>query len=139
MAYGSEGWQFAQGLIVESTDVVLGKATADSFHKTELQPLLAGLEIEHLVVCGMQSDFCVDTTIRRALALGFSVTLVSDAHSTLPNEQLSAQQIIAHHNTTLSNIQSFGVVAKLVPAKAVQFIRSAIQSTVNDGRTPSAA
>ena len=139
MAHGSEGWQFAHGLILESTDVVLRKTTADSFHKTELHPLLAGLEIEHLVVCGMQSDFCVDTTIRRALALGFSVTLVSDAHSTLPNEHLSAQQIIAHHNTTLSNIQSFGVIATLVPAEAVQFVESARQSTDNDGRTPSAA
>lgn len=61
-----------------------------------------------LVVCGMHTGFCVDTTTRRALALGYPVTLVADAHTSAGNAALSPQQVIAHHNATLTNISSFG-------------------------------
>ena len=120
LAYQSMGWQLADGLHTEPTDILLRKTATDSFHNTELETLLRKREVTKLVICGMQSDFCVDTTTRRALALGFPVVLVSDGHSTLKNEHLSAAQIIAHHNTTLANIESFGPVVTLVPAGEVR-------------------
>lgn len=43
-----------------------------------------------------------------ALALGYPVVLVSDAHTSAGNAAISAQQVIAHHNATLINISSFG-------------------------------
>jgi len=39
--------------------------------------------VGRLAVCGLQGEFCVDSTVRRVLALGYPVTLPSDAHSTL--------------------------------------------------------
>jgi nicotinamidase-related amidase len=59
-------------------------------------------------VCGLQSDFCIDSTVRRALALGYPVVLLSDAHSTIDNGVLSAAQIVAHHTQTLRHVDSFG-------------------------------
>jgi nicotinamidase-related amidase len=106
--HGSEGWRLADGLGVEETDIRLGKTATDSFHHTELHSILQRLGIDHLVICGLQSEFCVDTTTRRALGLGYRVTLVSDAHSTLDNGILTAAQISAHHTATLANITSFG-------------------------------
>lgn len=73
------------------------------------------------VICGLQSEFCVDTTTRRALALGYPVTLVSDGHSTMDNGVLSAAQISAHHNETLVNITSFGPRVRAMPASDVRF------------------
>jgi nicotinamidase-related amidase len=93
----------------------------DSFHKTELQSLLQARNVETLAVCGLQSDFCVDRTVRRALALGYPVVLVSDAHSTVDNGVLSAAEISAHHNTTLANIGSFGPRVTLTKAAEVRF------------------
>lgn len=123
LAHRSDGWQLARGLHTEPTDVLLRKTTPDSFHQTALEALLRERQVTRLVVCGLQTDFCVDTTTRRALALGFPVVLVSDGHSTRANEHLSAAQIIAHHNTTLSSIQSFGPVVTLATAQAVEFSR----------------
>lgn len=48
----------------------------------------------------MPTEFCVDTTCRRALSLGFDVTLVSDADTT-KDALLPAEQIIKHHNSIL--------------------------------------
>jgi nicotinamidase-related amidase len=108
MQRGQDGWQLSPLLTKGSADVLLAKTTCDSFLRTELEELLWQANVSEVTVCGMQSEFCVDSTVRGALARGFGVTLLSDGHSTLNNGGLSASQIIAHHNATLSNIESFG-------------------------------
>lgn len=119
MDRGTDAWQLARGLEVGPTDIAVYKKASDSFHETDLRAQLDRLGVNHLIVCGLQSDFCVDTTTRRALALGYPVTLVSDGHSTLDNGVLKAPQIVAHHNVTLSNLESFGPRATLVAAADV--------------------
>ena len=108
LRHGSAGWQLAGPLATAPGDLRVRKTTPDSFHRTELHELLQERGVTGLVVCGLQSDFCVDATVRRALALGYDVALVADAHSTVDNGVLTAAQIIAHHNTTLSRMASFG-------------------------------
>lgn len=119
MDHGSEAWQLAHGLHTAGTDVFLRKTTPDAFHATDLKAILDRHGVNRLIICGMQSEYCVDTTVRRALALGYPVTLASDAHSTLDNGALSASQISAHHNATLAGITSFGVRATVAPAASV--------------------
>lgn len=121
LAFGTDGWKLAEGLDVGPTDLRLRKRATDSFHNTDLHTLLQDLGVKELVICGIQSDFCVDTTTRRALALGYPVTLVSDGHTTVDNEVLTATQISAHHNVTLANITSFGPRVIPVPANEVLF------------------
>jgi nicotinamidase-related amidase len=121
MDYGTNGWKLASRLETESGDVYLRKTATDSFHRTELYDILRARGITSLIICGLQSEFCVDTTTRRALALGYPVVLVSDGHSTLDNRVLSAAQITAHHNETLTGIESFGPRVRAVPASEVRF------------------
>lgn len=106
--YGSEGWQLYSRLVVLPDDLRTRKTSPDSFHKTDLQSVLQAHDIDRLIICGLQSDFCVDATTRGALALGYPVMLVKDAHSTTDNDVLTAAQISAHHTTTLANTTSFG-------------------------------
>ena len=49
----------------------------------------------------MKTNFCVDATSRRAVALGYDVALAADAHTTTDNRVLSAAQTIAYHNDLL--------------------------------------
>lgn len=120
LTYGTDGWRLADGLDTKPTDICLRKKATDSFHDTDLHAVLQARGVTSLAICGLQSEFCVDTTTRRALALGYPVTLVSDGHSTMNNSVLSAAQITAHHNETLANITSFGPRANAVPASEVQ-------------------
>ena len=58
--------------------------------------------VKQLVIAGMKTEFCVDTTCRAAPELGFTTVLISDAHTTIDNPHLSAHEIIGHHNRTLA-------------------------------------
>lgn len=113
--HGTPGWDVHPAITPLPGDIMVDKQTPDSFHKTNLQQELEQKGISKLVLTGIQTDCCVDTTCRRAFSLGYDVTLVSDAHSTWDFKQLSAQQIIDHHNGIL---QSF---AKIRPSADIAF------------------
>ena len=121
MNHGTNGWHLAPALETGGSDVYVRKTTPDSFLDTGLHDILRSRGITNLVICGLQSEFCVDTTTRRAMALGYPVVLVSDGHSTVDNGVLSAAQISAHHNQTLSNIESFGPRTIAMAAADVRF------------------
>ncbi len=118
LRFSTEGWQLDPRLAVAPADIRIRKTATDSFHRTELQTQLQARGIERLVICGLQSEFCIDSTVRGALALGYPVTLVADAHSTTDNGVLTAAQITAHHNATLKNLESFG--PRVAPTLAAQ-------------------
>jgi nicotinamidase-related amidase len=108
LAHGTAAWQLANGLCAEAGDHFVRKTTPDSFLKTSLLDLLHGQGVTDLIISGMHTEFCVDTTTRRALALGYPVRLLEDGHTSAGNAVLTAPQVIAHHNATLTNISSFG-------------------------------
>ncbi|QUM84907.1 cysteine hydrolase family protein [Moritella sp. 28] len=116
MEHGSEGWALQSNLVTQSGDHFVCKTTPDSFLNTSLQSLLKELDVDSLIVCGYASEFCIDTSVRRAAGLGYPVTVVSDAHTTHDKAHASGAQIRAHHNATLPNISSFGV--KIVAVEA---------------------
>ncbi|WP_396269989.1 cysteine hydrolase family protein [Ideonella sp.] len=121
LQHDSPGWALADGLTLAEGDLRVRKTTPDSFMHTGLEAHLHQRGIARVVICGLQTEFCVDTTTRRAMALGFPVTLVADGHSTMDSAELSAPQIIAHHNRLLPQISSFGPRTHCVRAEEVRF------------------
>ena len=97
------GWIIHPVIAPAAGDPVFRKHHPDAFQDTDLQRELEARGLKRLVVAGIQSDYCVDTTCRRAYSLGFDVTLVQDGHSTWSEGDMSAAQIIAHHNRVLGD------------------------------------
>ncbi len=98
---GSPGWQIHPAIAPEEGDLVLRKPEADAFYGTTLQQEMEARGMKHLIITGCKSEVCIDATCRRAVSLGYPVTLISDAHSTTDNAVLTAQQTIAYHNHIL--------------------------------------
>jgi nicotinamidase-related amidase len=101
LEYGTKEWEIHPDISPMESDIVLQKTTPDSFYNTILEEELKKRFINHLVITGIQTDLCVDTTTRRAFSMGYGITLVADGHSTWGSGELSAQQIIHHHNQVL--------------------------------------
>lgn len=103
MIRGAAGWQLHPQLDQATGDVVLEKTASDAFYNTNLNEQLQSEGIEKLIVCGLQTEYCVDTTCRAAISLGYQTSLLQDGHTT-GEAQLSAAQIIEHHNLVLSQL-----------------------------------
>jgi nicotinamidase-related amidase len=98
---GEPGWEIHPAICPVEGETIIQKRHPDAFQDTELQNELELKGAKKLVLAGIQTEYCVDTTCRRAFSLGYEVILVQDGHSTWDSNHLSAQQIIAHHNETL--------------------------------------
>ncbi|OZI68731.1 cysteine hydrolase family protein [Bordetella genomosp. 1] len=116
LAADAPGHALYRDLEVAPGDARIRKTTPDAFQQTELADWLAERGVTQLIVCGYASEFCVDTTVRRAAALGYPVTLAADAHTTHDKPHATGAQIRAHHNATLSSITSFGPRIVALPA-----------------------
>ncbi|SEO35717.1 cysteine hydrolase family protein [Acinetobacter sp. yr461] len=84
-------------------DTVIEKMYPSSFKNTVLKEVLEKLDIGEIIMTGMKTEYCIDTTVRAASEYGYKVTLISDAHTTTDSAALNAPQIIDHHNQVLSN------------------------------------
>lgn len=118
---GSDAWKIADAVDAQASDYFVSKRTPDSFLNTALGATLAEHAIQHVVICGYATEFCVDTTTRRAAANGFTVTLAADAHTTHDKPHATAAKIREHHNHTLSSMRSFGPRIRAVETADIAF------------------
>jgi nicotinamidase-related amidase len=117
----TEGWQIHQRIAPVEGEPIIDKRSCSSFYDTPLQAMLDEYVISHLIVTGCMTEYCVDTACRHATTLGFDVTLVSDGHTTIDNDLLRAEQIIAHHNRALNWFSSGESTVTVKPASEVAF------------------
>jgi nicotinamidase-related amidase len=69
---------------------VLTKTSHNAFTTTNLQQLLTQRGITEVIVCGIRTEQCCETTARVASDFGFGVTFVTDATATSPIEHWDA-------------------------------------------------
>lgn len=109
VGYGTPAWDLAAPLERIPDERLVRKLYRDAFADTQLGELLIREVVSRLVIVGAQSDFCVRTTAQRAAALGYDVTLVGDAHTTVDatwnGMTIPAPQIIAHTNLYWSGLR----------------------------------
>ena len=118
---GCDGWQIHPAIKPQQDDLIVNKRASDSFFETTLDHELQARGINHLIITGCMTEYCVDTTSRRAVSVGYDVTLASDAHTTVDNNLLTAEQIIAHHNALLDGFDAGTHAITVKPAEEVVF------------------
>jgi nicotinamidase-related amidase len=96
--FRSHTWQLLPDLAVEPNDLVVRKKSCDAFLDTDLADILRIHAIDRLVVSGCATDYCVDTTVRSALARSYKTVVPADGHTTSDRPHMGAEKIIVHHN-----------------------------------------
>lgn len=78
----THGVEIHSSVFPKPGEIVIVKNYPNCFRETSLLEVLRAAGITKLVVVGMMSHMCVDTTIRAASDLGFTCTLAHDACAT---------------------------------------------------------
>jgi nicotinamidase-related amidase len=97
------GWNLLTDLEVRAGDATIRKRSCDAFLDTSLDELLHSRSIERLIITGSATDYCVDTTVRSALARSYPTIVPVDGHTTSDRPHLTAEKIIEHHNAIWSD------------------------------------
>jgi nicotinamidase-related amidase len=99
------GWQIVDGLAPAADEPVVRKPRYDAFLRTSLEDALRGRGIDTVVVGGVITNCCVDTTARSAFMRGFDVLVLDDCVGTFAQER-------DLHDAALRNLSLlFAVVA----------------------------
>lgn len=109
---GSHGAKIHRSLLpIYPHEYIIPKIFPNSFYQTDLQQKLKQENIEQLVICGMMSHMCVDSTTRMACELDYQPILIHDACTTRDLEFngkiISAQTV---HNSFMSALKNFANV-----------------------------
>lgn len=76
---GTWGAELVAGLDRAPGDHEIVKPRFDAFHRTGLEDLLRGLGAETLVVAGVRTDFCVESTVRAAFFRDLKAVVAREA------------------------------------------------------------
>jgi len=115
---GSAGAEIHACVKPLASETVIQKNFPNCFRETDLLQQLTSLGSRELVIAGMMSQLCVDTTTRAAADLGFACTLAHDACAaralSFQDTALSAEQVHAAYMAALS-----GSFAKVVSVESL--------------------
>jgi len=80
--------------IVESTQITpINKEQYDAFFHTQLETILHQQDIEQVIICGVMTHLCCETTARSAFMRGFEVFFTVDGTATY-NEELHRASLL---------------------------------------------
>jgi ureidoacrylate peracid hydrolase len=79
LGYGTEEVELIAELGVRPDEVVIDKSRPSAFYGTRLEPVLTGMGIRNLIVCGVTTNICVESTVRDAGQRDYGTFVVKDA------------------------------------------------------------
>jgi len=80
---GSWDAEIVEELAPRPGDIVIDKNRPSSFHATELKSMLAQSGVEHLAICGVTTNCCVESTVRDASQHDILPLIIADATAEL--------------------------------------------------------
>lgn len=95
---GSEGWEIHAAIRPEPGETVIRKRFNSAFRGTDLESHLTSAGVKTLILVGIQTEYCVDTTCRVAFEKGFRVVMPELTNTTFNNGDIPARQIYQLYN-----------------------------------------
>ncbi|MBN1548181.1 MAG: isochorismatase family protein [Syntrophaceae bacterium] len=84
--YGSPDWGIVAVLKPQDEDLIIDKNRYSAFYRTNLDAFLQEREISDVIICGLLTNCCCETTARDAFMRDYRVFFLSDATTTVAEE-----------------------------------------------------
>lgn len=111
---GSDEARLILELKVREEDIIIPKKTYSAFHETELEEKLRSMEVNDLVIGGVMTNLCCETTARDAFVRNFRVFFLADGTSTVSEDfHLSSLRNLSYGFATLLSCDQF--IQKVLP------------------------
>ncbi|HEL2592781.1 TPA: cysteine hydrolase [Streptococcus suis] len=108
---GTTDWEIHSIVAPLASEKIFDKTFNSAFKETNLHEYLQEKGIEQLIIMGMATNFCIDTTIKVAFELGYKVAVIQDGTTTSYSGKLDAKDLIDHYQNIWS--WNFAQVDKL--------------------------
>ena len=123
---GSKGWEIYHEISPEPTDKVFTKTFNSSFKETGLHEYLQVKGINRIILVGMLTNYCVDTTCKVAFELGYRVIIPQSATTTFDSDFLSGEATVNYYeqkiwNGRIADVMPVSEIVKEMPQKYMDY------------------
>lgn len=100
---GSPQWEIHGAIAPLEGERIFDKRYSSAFKDTRLDEYLKEREIDTLVVCGMQTEYCVDATVKSAFEKGYRVYIPQGGTATYDTRLAEADPLIRYYEEDIWN------------------------------------
>lgn len=93
----TKGWEIDQSIAPRAAEKIFDKKFNSAFKDTGLRDYLSEKNIDTIVLVGMQTEYCIDTTCKVAFEYGFSVLVPEGGTATYGNDSFSGAVIAKYY------------------------------------------
>ena len=98
---GTEGWNIHGAVEPKPGERIFDKNYNSAFLETDLEEYLKEKQITDLILMGMQTEYCMDSTCKAAFELGYGVVIPEGATTTYHNEFMSGEATVKFYETKI--------------------------------------
>lgn len=95
---GNAGFEIYEGFKPVENEKIFDKSVNSAFKDTGLLEYLRQKEENEIIIMGLQTDYCIDATIKAGFEHGFKMIVPANANSTFDNPYMTAEQSYKYHN-----------------------------------------
>lgn len=103
LARGTWGYEIYDKFAPLEGDKIVDKQFNSAFKGTDLLAYLKQKNEQELMIVGLQTDHCIDATIKSGFEHGFRIIVPAGANTTVDNDFLSASQTVKYYNDFMWN------------------------------------
>ncbi|MCR5004734.1 MAG: cysteine hydrolase [Clostridiales bacterium] len=98
MTAGDEGFEIIDMIAPEKGEKVFVKTINSCFGNKEFKRYLKRQEDKHLMIIGLQTNYCIDATVKSAFERGYEVIIPEGTNSTFDNDYMSGETTVRYYN-----------------------------------------
>lgn len=95
---GTESFEIYEGFKPLSGEKIFDKTANSAFYRTGLLDYLRMLECKEIMIVGLQTDYCIDATVKCGFEHGFKMIVPAYCNSTFDNKFMSAEKSYKYYN-----------------------------------------
>lgn len=100
---GNDGFEIYEEFQPADNELIFDKTVNSSFKDTGLLEYLKQKKENEIMIVGLQTDYCIDATIKAGFEHGFKMIVPANTNSTFDNKYMSAEQNYRYYNEFMWN------------------------------------
>jgi nicotinamidase-related amidase len=100
---GNDGFEIYEGFKPMEQEKIFDKTVNSAFKESGLLEYLIDNGEKDIIIVGLQTDYCIDATIKCGFEHGFNIIVPAYANTTEDNKFMSAEESYIYHNEFMWN------------------------------------